>query len=240
MATVTPNYNWPVPTSTDLVKDGATAIESLGDSIDATTKSLNPATTLGDIQYRSSVADTNTRLGIGTTGQVLTVSGGVPAWASPAAGGGMTLLSTTTLSGTVTTVSSISQSYKSLYAVLFGVKTNTNTQDIWFAPASLYAYGTQIISVGNGTSVTSYSRNAQQITDGSTYLAAAAGTNYWAINITNYTSTTSYKTLEFSGIYESKSVIGSLAYPNTGAISSISVRSLETFNAGTLLLYGVN
>jgi hypothetical protein len=36
MATTTPNYGWPVPTSTDLVKDGATAIESLGDAIDAT------------------------------------------------------------------------------------------------------------------------------------------------------------------------------------------------------------
>jgi hypothetical protein len=36
MATVTPNYSWPVPTSTDLVKDGASAIEALGDAIDAT------------------------------------------------------------------------------------------------------------------------------------------------------------------------------------------------------------
>ena len=36
MATVTPNYSWPVPTSGDLVKDGATAIEALGDAIDAT------------------------------------------------------------------------------------------------------------------------------------------------------------------------------------------------------------
>jgi len=35
MATTTPNYGWAVPTSTDLVKDGATAIETLGDSIDA-------------------------------------------------------------------------------------------------------------------------------------------------------------------------------------------------------------
>lgn len=34
MATTTPNFGWPVPTSTDLVKDGATAIEALGDSID--------------------------------------------------------------------------------------------------------------------------------------------------------------------------------------------------------------
>jgi hypothetical protein len=35
MATVTPNFSWPVPTSTDLVRDGAIAIEALGDSVDA-------------------------------------------------------------------------------------------------------------------------------------------------------------------------------------------------------------
>jgi hypothetical protein len=34
MATTTPNNAWPVPTSTDYVKDGATAIETLGDAID--------------------------------------------------------------------------------------------------------------------------------------------------------------------------------------------------------------
>lgn len=35
MATTTPINGWPVPTSTDLVTNGATAIESLGDAIDA-------------------------------------------------------------------------------------------------------------------------------------------------------------------------------------------------------------
>ena len=83
MATTT-NYAWETPDDTDLVKDGAAAIRTLGSSIDTTTKALNPSTTLGDIEYRSSTADTNTRLGIGTTGQVLTVSGGVPSWATPA------------------------------------------------------------------------------------------------------------------------------------------------------------
>ena len=33
---VTPNYSWPVPVNTDLVKDGADAIKDLGDAIDAT------------------------------------------------------------------------------------------------------------------------------------------------------------------------------------------------------------
>jgi hypothetical protein len=78
----TTNYNWETPDDTDLVKDGAAAIRTLGSSVDTTTKALNPSTTLGDIEYRSSTANTNTRLAIGTTGQVLTVSGGVPAWAT--------------------------------------------------------------------------------------------------------------------------------------------------------------
>ena len=84
MATTT-NYGWTTPDDTALVKDGAAAIRTLGSSVDTTTKALNPSTTLGDIEYRSSTANTNTRLGIGSTGQVLTVSGGVPVWA--AAGG---------------------------------------------------------------------------------------------------------------------------------------------------------
>jgi hypothetical protein len=45
MATTTPNFGWAVPTSTDLVKDGATAIETLGDSIDASLVDLKGGTT---------------------------------------------------------------------------------------------------------------------------------------------------------------------------------------------------
>jgi len=86
MATTT-NYGWTTPDDTALVKDGASAIRTLGSSVDTTTKALNPSTTLGDIEYRSSTANTNTRLGIGSTGQVLTVAGGVPSWATPASGG---------------------------------------------------------------------------------------------------------------------------------------------------------
>jgi len=76
----TTNYNWETPDDTDLVKDGAAAIRTLGNSIDTTTKALNPETTLGDIAYRSATSNTNTRLPIGTSGQILAVSGGVPAW----------------------------------------------------------------------------------------------------------------------------------------------------------------
>ena len=81
MATTT-NYGWTTPDDTALVKDGAAAIRTLGSSVDTTTKALNPSTTLGDIEYRSSTANTNTRLPIGTSGQFLSVVGGVPAWAT--------------------------------------------------------------------------------------------------------------------------------------------------------------
>ena len=84
MATTT-NYGWTTPDDTGLVKDGASAIRSLGTSVDTTTKNLNPETTLGDIAYRSSTANVKTRLGIGSTGDVLTVAGGVPAWSTPTA-----------------------------------------------------------------------------------------------------------------------------------------------------------
>lgn len=82
MATTT-NYGWTTPDDTALVKDGASAIRTLGSSVDTTTKNLNPETTLGDIAYRSSTSNVNTRLGIGTSGQVLTVAAGVPSWATP-------------------------------------------------------------------------------------------------------------------------------------------------------------
>ena len=108
MATTT-NYGWTTPNDTDLVKDGAAAIRTLGSSVDTTTKALNPSTTLGDIEYRSSTANTNTRLGIGSTGNVLTVVGGVPAWAAPTGGGKVlqvvqAVYSTTTSSTTNTAI----------------------------------------------------------------------------------------------------------------------------------------
>jgi hypothetical protein len=87
MATTT-NYGWTTPDDTALVKDGAAAIRTLGSSIDTTTKNLNPSTTLGDIEYRSSTPNVNTRLPLGTAGQVLKVNSGAtaPEWATDASG----------------------------------------------------------------------------------------------------------------------------------------------------------
>lgn len=56
MATTTPNFGWSVPTSTDLVKDGATAIETLGDSIDASLVDLKGGTS-GQVLSKASNTD---------------------------------------------------------------------------------------------------------------------------------------------------------------------------------------
>jgi hypothetical protein len=81
MATTT-NYGWDTPDDTDLVKDGAAAIRTLGSSIDTTTKNLNPQTTTGALAYRSATSNVNTALPIGTAGQVLAVNSGAtaPEW----------------------------------------------------------------------------------------------------------------------------------------------------------------
>jgi hypothetical protein len=95
MATTTPNYGWPVPTSSDLVKNGATAIEALGDAADATMATMVAKAIVdakGDL-IAATAADTPARLAVGTNGQVLTAdstaatglkwaAGSGPAWTS--------------------------------------------------------------------------------------------------------------------------------------------------------------
>ena len=87
MANPTTNYGFVLPTSSDLVTDLPADFDVALQGVDTRLKALQPGTTLGDLAYSSATANTNTRLAIGTTGQILTVSGGVPVWASPAGGG---------------------------------------------------------------------------------------------------------------------------------------------------------
>jgi hypothetical protein len=53
MATTTPNFGWSVPTSTDLVTNGATAIETLGDAIDSSLYNLTNRTINTDLTIRT-------------------------------------------------------------------------------------------------------------------------------------------------------------------------------------------
>jgi len=91
MANPTTNYGFVLPTPTDLVTDLPADFDVALQGVDTRLKALQPGTTLGDLAYSSATANTNTRLAIGSTGNVLTVAGGVPTWAAPAGGGGKVL-----------------------------------------------------------------------------------------------------------------------------------------------------
>jgi hypothetical protein len=114
MANPTTNYGFVLPTATDLVTDLPADFDVALQGVDTRLKALQPGTTLGDLAYSSATANTNTRLGVGTTGQVLTVSSGVPAWATPAtAASGLTLISSTTISNA--TSASINNCFSATY-----------------------------------------------------------------------------------------------------------------------------
>jgi hypothetical protein len=124
MATTT-NYSWTTPDDTDLVKDGAAAIRTLGSSADTTVKNLNPGTTAGDIDYYTS-ATAKARIAIGTAGQVLQVNAGAtaPEWAAPA-GGGKVLQVVQGTSTTSTTITSTSFVTTNLSATITPSSTNS-------------------------------------------------------------------------------------------------------------------
>lgn len=92
MAT-SPIYSWPEPDNTDLVKNGALAIRTLGDAID-TTMGTMVAKTIVDAKADlivGTAADTVSRLAVGTNGQVLTADSTVSPtglkWATASSGG---------------------------------------------------------------------------------------------------------------------------------------------------------
>ena len=198
MATTT-NYGWSTPDDTSLVKDGASAIRTLGSSIDTTTKALNPSTTLGDIEYRSSTANTNTRLGIGSTGQVLSVVGGVPSWTTVAGGGKVLQVvsatystetgnSTSTYQDTGLTASITPSSSSSKILVMVSQAGNRKSNNDTYMDAQLLRGSTVLayfIAVGgaNGGTAANYFGTA-----GYTYLDSPATT-----------SSTTYKTQFRSG-----------------------------------------
>lgn len=84
MANPTTNYGFVLPTPTDLVTDLPADFDVALQGVDTRLKALQPGTTAGDLVYSSATANTNVRLPIGSTNQVLSVVAGVPAWATTA------------------------------------------------------------------------------------------------------------------------------------------------------------
>ena len=191
MATTTPNYGWPVPTSTDYVKDGATAIEALGDAIDATVFGL---------------------------------------------GGGMTLLSTTTLSGASVTISSINQTYKSLEIWLYGMTNATTGGSIRIAPN-----GSTNLARATGTAITDTNSlrgmAATYIT--STFsLKHTDSNNFARIVISNYASTANHKGLQATYQFLSNADYACTEDYGGGLLTNSAITSLVISNSGGNLSTG--
>ena len=129
MTNPTSNYNFQMPTATDLVTDLPADFEVFGQAVDTRLKALQPGTTLGDLAYSSATANTNTRLGIGSAGQVLTVVSGVPAWSAAGAASAMTYVGGATFSGSSSqSLNNVFTSTYQNYAVLVNLVNSSETQ----------------------------------------------------------------------------------------------------------------
>jgi hypothetical protein len=208
----------------------------------------------GDILYASGSA-TVARLGIGTADQVLGIAAGVPAWTTPAGGGGLTALGTVTASaGTAVSFTSIPTTYKHLVV---------RWQDVFQSATSGYL-GVRF----NNNSGTVYT-NKGWGQAGSRFPAAAANTGWFdsvSLSAIGYTTDTNDQTRSVGQfiVYDyANTSIKRVSYLNTAftngssvptgceawmvygstgtAITQIDfVRSSTQTITGTFLLYGVS
>ena len=252
MATTT-NYGWTTPDDTALVKDGAAAIRTLGSSVDTTTKNLNPETTLGDIAYRSSTANVNTRLALGTANQVLRVNSGAtaPEWANPAAASTTyTLLNSggTTLSGVSTVTVNVTTKENYYIVIISGSTTGQADIDLringdsgtnYITPRGTVenqtSYSTAVVqSLGSTTStairLTGTSNNGASVFNAGIYVAAGNSTTLHPFQ--------SHGSASSGGGNEHRFMSTVGVYSGSAAITSFTVLTAGTFDAGTIYIYG--
>jgi hypothetical protein len=227
MATTTPNFGWAVPTSSDLVKNGATAIETLGDAIDASMMDLKGGTT-DQVLAKNSSTDMDFKWVTAAAG------GGSIDWVAVNSGG-------TSLSGSTTTISGISGANHLLVTWLdasgnstsgdFEVNINGDTGTNYFYGGTYAAGGTTDWN-GSGASGTTRIRigNLPQTNSG----------GYGYCLITGGT-TTGVKSFQSSmGSNQSGNFSSSVGgwWNNTATISSISVKvTTGSFDAGKVYVF---
>jgi len=217
-----------------------------------TTGMTNPMTTTGDTIYSSS-GSTPARLGIGSTGQVLTVSGGLPSWATPAtpsAGANWSLLNSggTSLTGTdLVTISGISGQDKIMVVIrgasslssasTIGIRLNTEIVDYWgvgFRDTNFSSY--------SATNSVAYNLDEYQIPVGKTSNSAGSAVSGYFL-LTGGASS-GVKVWQAAGGVDDTGTNGQFytiggTWSNSATVSSVSIRSTSNnFDAGTVFVYG--
>ena len=215
-----------------------------------TTPTISTATTNGDLLYGTG-SGALTRLGIGSTSQVLTVAAGVPSWATPASGGGMTSIASGSLSGGSLALTSIVGTYKNLVLVLRNYTTGTdfdlNCKINALTTAGDYSYTLIESATTNAAAPATVSYyNSTVFGLNNSLIDNTDGDNSLVLTVNDYADTTANKTMTAFEMYKrstgQKTVLQSFGSVNTtAAVTAITLTpSAGTWSAGTYVLYGVN
>jgi hypothetical protein len=167
-------------------------------------------------------------------------------WATPAAAGGMTLLSTTTLSGTSTVISSIDGTYTNLYVLVYGVTNGTADGTFFWRPNNTANLGCYRYPNGDTTFSASFGGDIFFNTASLNYQSSSTS-NSQQIVINDYASSTAYKPFTQTGLFkvtDGTDAAGTYALggiKTTSAITSIGFHKGGggSFTAGTVKIYAV-